>query len=249
MEMPEGVSCLCLTYGRPFLLEEAVESFLRQTWTGPKELIILNDHPDQELVFDHHEVVVVNRNTRLRTLGEKRNLSVELARYEYLLPWDDDDVHLPWRIEETMRGLQGRHFFKCPQVWQTNQGVFEDRVQGHDFAYHATAAYSRNIFEQIGGYPCINGGEDQEFEAALRRGRTTSRHWTIVRLPLDRLFYIYRRWHGSYHASGVDDLRDIEPEVHPGRYRLTPHWKADYCNEVSRLIERIRSFRSRTASS
>jgi hypothetical protein len=30
--MTEGVSCLCLTYR---LLDEAVESFLRQTWRGP----------------------------------------------------------------------------------------------------------------------------------------------------------------------------------------------------------------------
>ena len=31
-----GASCLCLTYGRPHLLEEAVESFLRQDFAGPK---------------------------------------------------------------------------------------------------------------------------------------------------------------------------------------------------------------------
>jgi glycosyltransferase involved in cell wall biosynthesis len=110
--MPAGVSCLCLTYGRPFLLEEAVESFLRQTWNGSRELIILNDHPDQELVFDHRDIVVVNKKQRLRSLGEKRNLSVALARYEHLLPWDDDDIHLPSRIEETTRELKGRHFFK-----------------------------------------------------------------------------------------------------------------------------------------
>jgi len=239
--MSEGVSCLCLTYGRPLLLEEAVESFLRQTWKGPKELIVLNDHPDQELVFNHADVVVVNRKTRLRSLGEKRNLSVELARYEYLFPWDDDDVHLPWRIEETMRELKVRHFFKCPQVWQTSQGILDDHVEDDDFAYHAAAAYSRHTFEEVGGYSRINGGEDQEFEKAIRHGGNTSPYWNIVRLPLERVFYIYRRWHGSYHASGVDDLRDIEPEVQPGRYRLRPHWNADYCTEVSRLIERIRA--------
>jgi glycosyltransferase involved in cell wall biosynthesis len=238
--MSEGVSCLCLTYGRPFLLEEAVESFLRQTWNGPKELIILNDHPDQELVFKYPKVVVANRKTRLPTLGEKRNLSVELARYEYLLPWDDDDVHLPWRIEETMHGLEGRDFFKCPQVWQTNRGVFENNVQDDDFAYHATAAYSRTLFEQIGGYPHMNGGEDQEFEGAIKRC-SNSRHWNVVRVPLERVFYIYRRCHGSYHVSGVDDLRDIEPDVNRGEYHLRPHWKIDYCKEVSRLIERIRA--------
>jgi glycosyltransferase involved in cell wall biosynthesis len=239
--MSPGVSCLCLTYGRPFLLEEAIESFLRQTWDGPKELVILNDHPDQELIYKHWQVVVVNSKRRLSSLGEKRNVSVELANFEYLLPWDDDDVHLPWRIEETMRGLEGKHFFKCPQVWQTNRGVFKDEVQDDEFAYHATAAYSRTIFKEVGGYQHLNGGEDQEFEYALRRGAETGRYWNIVRVPLERMFYIYRRYHGSYHASGVEDLNQIKPEIQTGAYRLRPHWKTDYCREVSRLIRRIRN--------
>jgi len=239
--MSEGVSCLCLTYGRPSLLEEAVESFLRQTWDGSKELIVLNDHPDQELAFRHRQVVIVNRKTRLHTLGEKRNLCAELASHEHLIPWDDDDIHLPWRIEETMRGLKSSHFFKCPQVWQTNDGVFENQVQDDDFAYHAASAYSRTIFKRIGGYHCLNGGEDQEFEADLRRGADTARHWNIVRLPLERVFYIYRRSHGSYHASGVEDLREIDPPIMKGTHHLKPHWKIDYRREVSRLISRIRN--------
>ena len=63
----------------------------------------------------------------------------------------------------------------------------------------------------------------------------------MTRLPLERVYYIYRRWHGHYHASGVQDLREIEPEVREGVYRLEPKWELDYCAEVSRLIERIRS--------
>ena len=86
----------------------------------------------------------------------------------------------------------------------------------------------------------MNGGEDQEFEGAIRLGSKTSQYWNVVRLPLERVFYIYRRWHGSYHTSGVDDLNEIEPEVEKGVYRLKPHWKTDYCREVSRLIKRIR---------
>ena len=58
--MNEGVSCLCLTYGRPTLLEEAIESFIRQQWDGPKELIVLNDHPEQELLYQYDEVRIIN---------------------------------------------------------------------------------------------------------------------------------------------------------------------------------------------
>jgi hypothetical protein len=87
MQRSGGVSCLCLTYGRPHLLEEAVESFLRQRWNGEKELIVVTDHPEQTLVYEHPEVLIVNLNRRLKTLGEKRNLSVALARHDNLLVW------------------------------------------------------------------------------------------------------------------------------------------------------------------
>ena len=77
------ISCLCPTFGRcgsawQHLLEEAVESFLRQT-DAHSELLILNDHPAQELVFDHPRVRVVNHPSRFHTLGEKYNAMVSLA--------------------------------------------------------------------------------------------------------------------------------------------------------------------------
>src|SRR4051812_11161203 len=103
--MRDGVSCLCLTYGRVPLLEEAVECFRRQSWDGPKELIVVNDCPQQTLLIDDPYVHVFNLSRRLRTIGEKRNLSVALSAYDFLLNWDDDDLYLPWRIEEAMKVL------------------------------------------------------------------------------------------------------------------------------------------------
>ncbi len=48
-----AVSCFCLTYGRPRVLEEAIQSFLQQDYAGAKEMIVLNDYADQTLAFDH----------------------------------------------------------------------------------------------------------------------------------------------------------------------------------------------------
>jgi len=65
-----AVSCFCLTYGRPRMLEEAIHSFLQQDYAGPKEMIVLNDYADQTLDLDHPEVQVINVPRRCRTLGE-----------------------------------------------------------------------------------------------------------------------------------------------------------------------------------
>jgi len=74
------VSCMCLTYGRPHVLEEAIESFLRQDYDGVKELIVLNDLDCQTLRFDHPEVRMINVPSRFYTVGEKRNACAALAR-------------------------------------------------------------------------------------------------------------------------------------------------------------------------
>jgi hypothetical protein len=235
--MNEGVSCLCLTYGRPSLLEEAIESFIRQHWDGPKELLIVNDHPEQELHFEHEEVRILNiRQGRFATLGNKRNLSVALARYEHLLVWDDDDIHLPWRIEETMKVLPAQNYFKCPEVWLMRGADLQGRTCDGDLFYHGASAYSKYLFEQVGGYRCFNGGEDQDFETRIRRNHLVKESCRVTRLPAERLYYI-RRWeHGYYHASGCTDLRRLEPRIDKGVRRLSPHWKLDYCEEVERQI-------------
>src|SRR5262245_6518789 len=61
------VSCMCLTYGRPGILEEAIQSFLLQDYPGEKELIVLNDLAEQELACTARQVTVVNVPRRFRT--------------------------------------------------------------------------------------------------------------------------------------------------------------------------------------
>jgi glycosyltransferase involved in cell wall biosynthesis len=227
-----GVSCLCLTYGRPHLLEEAIKSFLLQDWDGPKELIVLNDHVQQELVFEHPEVLVVNLKRRLRSQGEKRNLSVALARYDNLLVWDDDDIFLPWRISETMKRLPSDQFFKCPNAWVMNNGVMNNGVIT-EFGFnlfHSSSAYTRWLFEKANGYRPITQGEDADIEGRFKA--LGHRQDTI--LPRERVYYIYRWAHGSYHGTGRE-LKDINPIIQPGTVVLRPHWRQDYA-EAARKV-------------
>jgi glycosyltransferase involved in cell wall biosynthesis len=237
--MNKGVSCLCLTYGRPALLEEAIESFIRQQWDGPKELIVVNDHPDQKLVYRHKKVRIYNLKRRLPTLGQKRNLSVALALYNHLLIWDDDDIHLPWRIEETMKAMADSQYFKCGPIWVSEKGELYKHTPKEEVWFHGTSGYSRNLYEAIGGYKRINAGEDTDFEIRLKSNKRTNKFWRVSQLPIERIYYIYRWSHGHYHTTGCMDLRKIQPEVKRGTYKLEPHWKVDYCKEVEQQIKRM----------
>lgn len=235
--MNKGVSCLCLTYGRPTLLEEAIESFLRQRWDGPSELIILNDHPDQKLIYRNRRVRIFNARRRLATLGQKRNLSVALARYDNLLIWDDDDIHLPWRIEETMRAMTDSQYFKCRQAWVWERGELYNHTPQKEVWFHGMSGYSRELYKAVGGYKRINAGEDVDFERRIMMSERTKKFWRVSPLPLERIYYIYRWSHGHYHTTGCMDLRKIQPDVERGTYKLEPHWKMDYCKLVEQQIK------------
>ena len=66
------VSCQCITYGRPHLLNEAVEAFLRQDYPGESELVILNDHTEITICNPGIEnVTTINVPHRIRSVGEK----------------------------------------------------------------------------------------------------------------------------------------------------------------------------------
>jgi glycosyl transferase family 2 len=97
---------MCLTYGRPHLVEEAIASFLRQDYAGVKELIVLNDLPEQPLQFDHPEVKIINVDKRFRGVGEKRNACAALCSHDLLFAWDEDDISLAHLLfgQESGRG-------------------------------------------------------------------------------------------------------------------------------------------------
>lgn len=103
------VSCLMVTYNRPHLVKRAVHCFLNQTWQN-KELVIVDDGEE-----DLSEILSVIEKDRLvyhripkedsNTLGKLRNITLELARGDYLVQWDDDDWYHPQRIEVQVKAL------------------------------------------------------------------------------------------------------------------------------------------------
>lgn len=157
------VSCICPTFSRAYLLEEALESFLRQDYVGEKELIICNDFPKQEFIYEHPEVKIINLPERCPNLGNKRNKAYSYATGEYMLTWGDDDIHLPKRISRMMSAakrmdseflLEGSYII-----------LYNGKISYQSGLVAGPNIISKRLFDKVGGIPEINSGEDQSFNS------------------------------------------------------------------------------------
>ncbi len=234
---PPRVSCICPTYGRPpdylHLLEEAVESFLRQDWPQ-KELLILNDAPGQELVCDAPGVRVINAPQRFASLGEKYNAAIEAARGELICPWEDDDISLPWRIRLSVERLGDADYWNPGRYWFLDgRGLHSDHAMG---VSHNGSIFRRSAWQRVGGYPPISGAQDAEFDHRLRLRCHVAHHEP---LPVDQWFYIYRWGVSPTHLSGRQPHDAFYAEVgtqplKSGQFKLRPHWRQNYAMMVGR---------------
>jgi len=135
-----GISCICVTYARPHLLEEAIHSFLLQDYAGAKELIVLNDYTPQILEFEHPEVEIINLPYRFRTVGEKMNAAVSMARYDLICLWDDDDIVLPHRLALAGQRVTTQ-LFRSNFAWKWDGGELSGPMRS---AFHAARSPRRS---------------------------------------------------------------------------------------------------------
>ncbi len=163
--MLPGVSILVPTFGRTQLLGEVVQSFLAQTYQGPMELVIVNDCPLQTLVSNVHEesgrlVRVVNFPNAFH-FGTKRHLLTDLAGYELMCWWDDDDVYLPGFLAALMGKLRpGEPCARLRHMLSWNG----DRLKRVSSAVQHAAVIRREAYRSLGGFCDLPAGEaDQEF--------------------------------------------------------------------------------------
>jgi len=252
-----SISCLCITYLRTSLLEEAIECFLRQTYKGPKELIIINDAEDQYLEFNHPEVFIFNTNRRFRTIGEKRNASVALSKYDYLAVWDDDDIFLPHRLEYCFNKIQkyGLDYYKLEEAFFCENNIIKKICSN---LYFSSSIFSRKLYSVLEGHGCINSGQDAYLESQVWQSYFNKKCNMLIeglnhRFPGIRdkkiskkdIYYMYR-WGESYNLSLTGkklNALDIvskerrKKEKQSGHIKLNPHWKKNYTQICQNFID------------
>lgn len=195
------ITCLCVTYGRVSHLEEAIGCFLQQDQPEPKQLLILNTFPSQELIGSFPNVRIINLKTRPVSLGAARNIAVVEAEPGILVTWDDDDLYLPNHLSNFTKA-----FAANPNAdWVRLDKVFYSdkwRVLGTFNTWINNVAFTKDAWQKIGGYSNdLSCGEDRQFFGRLSEAM---RGATIAIEPKD-IGAIYCWNNAALHISGMGD--------------------------------------------
>ncbi len=188
------IDCLMGTYGRHALASDSLACFLQQSVLSHATLLIYNQHP-APLTFDHPRVRVVNEAPPTGSLRFIRRRMLDLAESsaDLIHFWDDDDLYLPWHLEDCLQHIGENLAWKPDSCWFCERNVvfsrqlnrFEgswifraDYVQGAPLDTHPTYT----------DHPIFLQTEEARLLATTELGAATS--------------YIYRWANGGEHLSG-----------------------------------------------
>jgi glycosyltransferase involved in cell wall biosynthesis len=237
--MAVKISCKCITYGRVEMLEETLYSFLQQDYPADEcEMVIVNDYPLQNLIFDHPQVKIINLKSTFSTIGEKENFATKECKGEIICQWDDDDVALPNHLKNVDRlftdGVNILH-------WKTGIFYNEPKITDITWIGNSGIVFRKSAWEAIGGHPLENAGYDMTFIERLHRHGGL----LIAEMPKEEASWFYM-WAGrGYHMSGqghdvkgkpnviqrhslhIENLR-MRGLIPTGDVHLQPKWRKDY---------------------
>lgn len=142
------VTVIIPTHNRPELLKKAVASVLKQGLEN-LNIIIIDDHSDEnyrskiELVAQSHEGIQLIRNERKKGVAFSRNTGLNLAKGEFILFLDDDDILLPKMLKQSLRAIETNHLdlVSC-----------RSKVEGDDITAGKLVRYNRQHTELLNVY-------------------------------------------------------------------------------------------------
>ncbi len=173
------------------LAREAVRCFVEQTYI-PRELLILNEGKEAIGVEAGNIREIRIEKVATRTLGDLRNLALELAYGDWLIQWDDDDWYGPERIEAQMRARRRGAAVLLGDI------IHYSLRRHSGFKTDWASGFPGSILHERNGtlrYPSLSRGEDIVFQRQFRN---------MIVVRSERPLYIYR-----HHAQNTWDETHI----------------------------------------
>lgn len=141
------LSCVMPTTARRrWCIPWAIEYFLRQN-ADAMLIVVCDGEPVDDLIPDHPQIRYEHIDTM--PLGAKFNRCVELAPSNWIVRWDDDDWHAPWRLSYTaanidqhpgveILGTRSMLFYNLlgQRLWRYDFPADERNLCGGSLAFH-----------------------------------------------------------------------------------------------------------------
>jgi len=170
------VSFVCTTYRRFRCVERIIAQYHAQTYQN-KELIIFNtdiEHPF-ELGFEDETIKIINNNTDYNTGEPYKNRgqicrdAVTHASGDYFMLADDDDIYLPWHLQQAVEGIEELD----KDAWKPMESFFSTpgRVIKCMNTLEASVIVKMNRIREIGFRSDATGYEGLSWYTKLRDER------------------------------------------------------------------------------
>jgi hypothetical protein len=200
------IDCLMGTYGRHALASEALACFLQQSITTGATLLVYNQHP-VALRFDHPRVRIVNEIPPEGSLRFIRRRMLDLADPDADLIhfWDDDDLYLPWHLEDCLANIKASVAWKPRSCWMSMGGTeFSRHENTFEGSWVFRAKYLKaapiDTHPTYTDHPVYRQTSEAGLLAETELGVATS--------------YIYRWGNGSEHVSAYSGKLDEDNQKH-----------------------------------
>jgi len=228
------ISVLTITYKRSHLLEEAIESFLKQELPPECEMVIINDNPEVDYVYDHPRVNIINHKERFPSIAAKLEWGYKQCKYDYIYRLDDDDLLTPWALNNAKIDIQtnpGFEIYRSEGMYFFMNNIYKKESSNINNGNIYTKTYLNRI-----KFPDKSGDEDVDI--------TFGHNATIYESKLKHTM-IYRWGMNTFHISGLGqvtnqvilDHADKVLDDTKGEIILHPHFNNDYYEQIKKPLK------------
>ncbi len=179
------ISTIIPLYNAKDTIKSTIESVLNQTYTGPIEIIVVNDGSTDGCEKIVEDMIETNKTNKIIKLINKKNGGVSSARNrgikeatgEWIALLDSDDIWLPEKLEKQFKEIEKNPDIQFIGTNRNNESYpFFGKKKHHLYTLNAkeiilkwwpstpTVMFKRNIFFEVGGYDeSLKGAEDGDF--------------------------------------------------------------------------------------
>lgn len=224
------ISVLTLTYKRHHLLEEAVKSFLSQDIRNNFEMVIINDNPEVDYIFDNHRNVrIINHKKRFPSIAAKIEWGYKQCKHDFIYRLDDDDLLTPWALRNVKQDVEEHPGY---DVYRS-KGMYyfvNNKYEGRGGSTNNGNVYAKSYLDRI-KFPDKSFGEDSDM--------TFGNNSKIYESKLKDTM-IYRWGMNTLHVSGMGNQpndvvlaqADKVLDNTKGRIVLQPKFQNDYYSMI-----------------